>query len=159
MTTSKKLISLFALLLALALMPLAGCADQGSQASSSAQSSSQQAASDSSSAEEHVSITLEVDASMAKEAGADVSAIEGIAGPVEHELAEGSTAYDALVASGAEIEGTSSYVTSIDGISEDVAGKSSGWMYEVNGETPMVSADECILKENDAVRWYYSSWE
>lgn len=170
MTTIKKyLLSLFSVLLALSILPLAACSqasDQGQSSQESGQTSSQAASSAESSASSdaqdaavHIDVTVAIDATDAQKAGADISALEDIAGPKEYQLTDGATAYDALVATGAQLDGTPSYVTSINGIAEGAAGKSSGWMYEVNGEAPMVAANECTLKEGDAVRWYYSSWE
>lgn len=163
MTTTKKFAAVFALLLALAMLPLTACSPQGEQAQSSSssqvQSSSESSTAGSSEPGKQISVTVQVDAAKAEEAGADISALEEIADPKTYDLEEGSTAYDALVATGAKLEGAPSYVTSIDGLAEGAAGKSSGWMYEVNGEMAMVAANEYVLQENDAVRWYYSSWE
>lgn len=163
MTTVKKLVSVLALLMALALVPLAGCAGQGGQSQSSASSSQAQtsasSSSDSQAADEHIDVAVQVDAAAAQDGGVDTSAIDGIAGPSSYQLTADATAYDALVATGAQLDGTPSYVTSINGIAEGVDGKSSGWMYEVNGEAPTVAANECVLKNGDSVRWYFSSWE
>ncbi len=48
------------------------------------------------------------------------------------------------------------FVDCIRGICTGHLGKSSGWMYSVNGEIPMVSADRYNLKAGDDVIWYFS---
>lgn len=167
MTTIKKRLAFISLFIALALIPLAGCASQDqSNASSQAESSAAASASseatsydDAVDAHNPIAVTVEVDASYAKDAGVDISALKEIAGPKEYKLPEKATAYDALMDTGATIEGDPSYVTSIDGLSEGAVGQSSGWMYEVNGETAMVAANEYELNDGDNVRWFYSSWE
>lgn len=70
----------------------------------------------------------------------------------------GSTVYDALVATGAELEGTPAYVSSINGVGEGQAGNASGWMYMVNGQIPTVAGNELVLEDGDAVQWYYGVW-
>ena len=70
-------------------------------------------------------------------------------------LKKGSTAYDALQAMGLAIGGNSTYVSSIGGLAEKQLGKTSGWMYEVNGTTPMTSCGNCKLSDGDTLRWYY----
>ena len=47
------------------------------------------------------------------------------------------------------------YVTSINGVAAtDVA----GWVYEVNDQMVMESADACILSDGDNVSWDFESW-
>jgi len=46
-----------------------------------------------------------------------------------------------------------SYVASIG---DDIASGSDGWLYSVNGTTPMLGAGEYTLDSNDTVRWYFS---
>ncbi len=48
------------------------------------------------------------------------------------------------------------YVVSIDGLGEFDKGADSGWMYNVNGKTPQVAANEYKLKAGDQVLWYYT---
>ncbi len=161
MTTIKKFSVVLSLLLALSLMPLAACSDQTQQASSSAstQAQTEQSSSSSESSAANIEVSVEIDATVAKDAGLDVSALDSIAGPASYQLAEDATAYDALVATGAELEGSPSYVTSIDGLAEGADGKTSGWMYEVNGEAPSVAANEFQLSSGDTVRWYFASFD
>ena len=72
-------------------------------------------------------------------------------------LPEGATAYDALAATGLSLEGSSSYVSAVNGLAEKMMGGTSGWTYTVNGTMPMAAASNYILHEGDAVRWVYVS--
>lgn len=139
---------------------LAGCSAQTApQASSSAAVASGAISSESSASEaSHIDVTVVIDPSAAGDAY-DPSAFESVKEANVYSVEEGSTAYDALVATGATLEGEPSYVTSINGLGENAAGASSGWMYEVDGEMPMVAANEYVLEGGETVRWYYSTWE
>lgn len=72
-------------------------------------------------------------------------------------LPEGATAYDALAATGLSLEGSSSYVSAVNGLAEKMMSGTSGWIYAVNGTMPMTAASNYILHESDAVRWVYVS--
>lgn len=74
-------------------------------------------------------------------------------------LEEGASVYDALKACGVRIGGNKRYVSSINGLAEKAHGPLSGWMYSVNGETPMVECGKCKLSAGDRVRWYYVNAE
>lgn len=50
------------------------------------------------------------------------------------------------------------YVSAIDGRAAGSLGGWDGWMYEVNGIAPLVGAGAYELKENDKVRFYYSTY-
>lgn len=54
--------------------------------------------------------------------------------------------------------GTSSYVTSISGVSENDYGDPSGWVYTVNGEEIMESADKYELSDGDSIEWKFVSF-
>ena len=47
------------------------------------------------------------------------------------------------------------YVTSINGVAET---DTAGWVYEVNDEMVMESADACILTDGDSISWDFESW-
>lgn len=47
------------------------------------------------------------------------------------------------------------YVTSINGVAES---DTAGWIYEVNNETVMESADMYILENGDVISWSFESW-
>lgn len=75
-------------------------------------------------------------------------------------LKKGATVFDAL-SSVCSSNGVSlkyqnkAYIQSIDGLAEMDCGRSSGWMYRVNGETPMKGASKYTLADGDRIEWYY----
>ena len=72
---------------------------------------------------------------------------------------EGATVYDALCALGlsGNAHGSSygTYVSAIGGLAEKQYGGTSGWMYSVNGTTPMTACSNYVLSNGDNVVWYY----
>lgn len=72
---------------------------------------------------------------------------------------KGATVYDALCALGLSVNarGTScgTYVAAIGGLAEMEHGDKSGWMYSVNGETPMTACSSYVLPNGANVVWYY----
>ena len=72
---------------------------------------------------------------------------------------EGATVYDALCALGLSVNAHGSsygtYVAAIGGLAEKEHGGNSGWMYSVNGVTPMTACSNYVLKNGDNVVWYY----
>ena len=72
---------------------------------------------------------------------------------------EGATPYDALCALGLSINAHGSsygtYVAAIGGLAEKQYGGTSGWMYSVNGVTPMTACSNYVLSNGDNVVWYY----
>lgn len=72
---------------------------------------------------------------------------------------KGATVYDALCALGLSVNarGTSygTYVAAIGGLAEMEHGAKSGWMYSVNGETPMTACSNYVLPNGASVVWYY----
>ncbi len=48
------------------------------------------------------------------------------------------------------------FVDCIGGICTKALGSTSGWMYEVNGNIPMVSAEQYSIKAGDTVVWFFS---
>lgn len=89
----------------------------------------------------------------------DATAAEGESTTVDVDLPENATAYDALVATGADVNATDSdygmYVQGIDGVAAGDHGDMSGWMFEVNGEMAEVGCSEYQLEAGDAVVWTY----
>lgn len=71
----------------------------------------------------------------------------------------GSTAYDALVATGVGVNARQTsygvYVSSIGGLAEKEHGSGSGWTYAVNGIEPDRSAASYTLSEGDVIVWSY----
>lgn len=72
---------------------------------------------------------------------------------------EGATVYDALCALGLSVNAHGSsygtYVAAIGGLAEKEHGGTSGWMYSVNGVTPMTACSNYVLSNGDSVVWYY----
>lgn len=72
---------------------------------------------------------------------------------------EGATVYDALCALGLSVNAHGSsygtYVAAIGGLAEKRYGGTSGWMYSVNGSTPMTACSNYVLSNGDNVVWYY----
>lgn len=72
---------------------------------------------------------------------------------------EGATAYDALCALGLSVNAQGSsygtYVAAIGGLAEKEHGGKSGWMYSVNGTTPMTACSNYVLPNGANVVWYY----
>lgn len=71
----------------------------------------------------------------------------------------GSTAYDALVATGVSVSarqtGYGIYVSGIGGLAEKEHGSGSGWTYAVNGVRPDRSAASYTLSKGDVIVWSY----
>lgn len=72
---------------------------------------------------------------------------------------EGATVYDALCALGLSVNAHGSsygtYVSAIGGLVEKQHGGTSGWMYSVNGTSPMTACSNYVLSNGDNVVWYY----
>ena len=72
---------------------------------------------------------------------------------------EGATVYDALCALGLSVNAHGSsygtYVSAIGGLAEKQYGGTSGWMYSVNGTTPMTACSNYVLSNGYNVVWYY----
>ena len=51
--------------------------------------------------------------------------------------------------------GNNVYIEGIDSICEFDCGKSSGWLYTVNGEHPMISSSQYKIKKGDKVHFIY----
>ena len=76
-------------------------------------------------------------------------------GKVKYE--QGDTVYDALVKTGLNLEGDSSYVAGIAGLREKQHGAGSGWMVTVNGEFINCSVGDYKVSPNDTIRWQYTT--
>ena len=88
------------------------------------------------------------------------SAADGrVSGSAHPTFKKGATAYDALCATGLSVSTKSSqyglYVSAIGGLAEFEYGGKSGWMYSVNGNTPMTACSNYVLSDGDSVVWYY----
>lgn len=89
----------------------------------------------------------------------DATAGEGEQNSYDVSLDEGATAYDALVATGVDVNASDSeygmYVEGIDGVAAGDFGDMSGWLYSVNDEEADVSCSEYQLEDGDVVTWTY----
>ena len=83
---------------------------------------------------------------------------------VEFVVEEGSTVLEATqlycVANDLNIELSSdkTYITSMAGVTQGDYRDTPGWIYELNDETVMVSADKQELKEGDHISWEFLDW-
>lgn len=162
MNQNSKLLSILAVVFALALsVVLAGCGQQASSSAASSAASSESAsaaasdsasaasaASASSAAADEVAYSLVIDAT-----DADL----GILYDENSTAAKGTTVYQALIETGLPLEVDSSsggaYVSGIgDAIAND--GKA-GWLFTVNGEMPSVGADKVEIADGDAIEWKF----
>ena len=89
----------------------------------------------------------------------DATAGEGELTSAEVEVPEGASAYDALLATGADVNASDSeygmYVQGINGLAGGDFGDMSGWMLEVNGEMAEVAGSELELSAGDVATWLY----
>mgnify|MGYP002768879933 FL=1 len=83
----------------------------------------------------------------------------GVSASGSFSFAPGATPYDALCALGLSVNarstGYGTYVAAIGGLAEKEHGSQSGWMYSVNGNTPMTACSNYVLSDGDSVVWYY----
>ena len=108
-------------------------------------------------AEDAAMITVEIEIDYPDETGvADAE-------EVVVEVPEGSAVLDVLnafaEANGCEIvmdeNATPPYVIGIGGVE---ATDTAGWVYEVNDEMVMESADECVVNAGDEISWSFETW-
>lgn len=89
----------------------------------------------------------------------DATAGEGESTTFDVDVPEGSTVYDALVATGADVNASDSdygmYVQGIGGLAGGDFGDMSGWMFEVNGEMAEVGCSQLEVADGDAIVWTY----
>ena len=63
--------------------------------------------------------------------------------------------FDLLVKTGVSYDGNSTYVREINGLREKEHGPMSGWLYQVNGKTPMIACGSYFPKDGDEIYWWY----
>ncbi len=121
--------------------------------SSNSSSSSSSSSSSASSEQSGITVSVTVDASKVG-AGSSSATVS---------VAQGATVYDALKATGVAMNASNTqygiYVSSIGGLAEKEHGSTSGWMYSVNGVTPMTACSNYKLSNGDKVVWYYVTSE
>lgn len=80
--------------------------------------------------------------------------------PIHMEIQEGDTVYDMLTRAceqqGIPLDASGGYVKYINNIGEFDAGKSSGWLYTVNGELCSMGSTQYQVKPNDVIAWRYT---
>ena len=88
-----------------------------------------------------------------------------ILGKTKYQFEEGETVWDCLRtvcnSKGIQIDSKKDsvygvYVKGINYLYEFDGGKNSGWMYDVNGETPNYGCASYDLKKGDKIKWYYT---
>ena len=93
----------------------------------------------------------------------DGSAAGGPSYRVPVQLDPGATAYDALVASGANVNARATvygtYVAAIDGLAEFAHGPMSGWVYAIDGVEPNVAASGRVMRDGQTLVWTYVNVE
>lgn len=89
----------------------------------------------------------------------DGSSARGPSFTVNFQVQEGTSAYEALVATATGVNARATsfgmYVTAINGLAERDHGPQSGWVYSVNGVQPNYTSDSYILHDGDSVVWTY----
>lgn len=89
----------------------------------------------------------------------DGSSARGPSFTVTFQVQEGTSAYQALVATATGVNARATsfgmYVAAINGLAERDHGPQSGWVYSVNGVQPNYTSDSYILHDGDSVVWTY----
>ena len=148
MIDSKKPLSILAALGLAASLVLAGCGSSAAPADTAAPETEAVATAD--------AATVSVQVVVEDTTGDEATELDAVIA----EVPEGGTVLDALAASGIEYESEDSeygaFVTSIAG----VAGTdTTGWVYTVNGEEIMESADAHVVEGGDVITWSLIAWE
>lgn len=80
--------------------------------------------------------------------------------PINIEIQEGDTVYDILTRvceqQSIPLDASSGYVKYINNIGEFDAGKSSGWLYKVNGTLYSKASTQYKVKAGDVIEWRYT---
>ena len=80
--------------------------------------------------------------------------------PIEVEIENGDTVYDVLseVCKKENIlfSANMGYIEGINNIFETDFGKSSGWLYFINGEAPPIGCESYKLADGDKIEWHYT---
>ena len=78
----------------------------------------------------------------------------------EYEITEGDSIYDILMKTGlavsAEDTGNGLSIEAIEGVANGDKGKTSGWMFSVNGEMPMDYCDRIEVNDGDEIVWEFA---
>ena len=128
----------------------AGGGSKSAQAPSASGSGKQQQAAP---APATITVTVTIDASNAHKVNASYPSSMG---SKQVTVKAGASVYDALKATGASIGGSSTYVSSINGLAEKACGSGSGWMYKVNGVYPNYACGKYKLQGGESIVWAYT---
>lgn len=152
-TKAKKLLVAVMALALGGVLALAGCAADNSAASGqdgAAAASSQ----DGAAAGDETAAAMVVSVSVTMPEGSDAPSEV-----VEVTVPQGATVYDALMATGWNVQTESgeygTYVTSINGVANGSEGEASGWVFTVSDQQVMEGCDACKLNEGDSVQWSF----
>lgn len=161
-----KRMSTLMLIAALCCVSLAGCAQNSDSANTQASNpEATQNADNSNAAPETQATKAEETAVTADEDATEITVTVKVTGEFENTTVDStgeytvsseSSALDALQATDLDVTLEDSqygaYVTSIDGLTAE---GSNGWLYEVNGESPAVSAGDYKLTDGDTITWSF----
>lgn len=152
MKAKKLLVAVMALALG-GVLALAGCAADDSATSEPAASTAA-SSQDSAAAGDEAAGDMVVSVSVTMPEGADASSEVA-----EVTVPQGATVYDALMATGWDVQSESSeygaYVTSINGVANGSEGEASGWVFTVSDQQVMEGCDTHKLDEGDSVQWSF----
>lgn len=85
--------------------------------------------------------------------------VQGQIQEAEYEI-DGETVLDVLQKTGlgiaTENEGTGTAVVAIGGVANGDKGKTSGWLFTVNGEMPMDYCDNIKVNDGDVIVWEFA---
>lgn len=108
---------------------------------------------------EHEKARVTVNCKHAAEYGISEVPQNGIMLDTQVPCRKGDTAMDvlkrALSSNNISIDESRGYVREIGGLREKDCGGSSGWMYTVNSESPMMSSDKYAVGPGDTITFYY----
>ncbi len=123
----------------------------GGAAGGSSERRSSASGSNAGSSQDMITVSVYADSSRVAIYGWDACLVSA-----EVTIAAGSSAYDALKATGVSVGGSSSYVSSIGGLAQRAYGSGSGWLYYINGTSPGISCGKYALAAGDDVTWIYT---
>ncbi len=106
-------------------------------------------------------VTVSISCEVVKDKGKNHIPKDGIIlDETEVEIQNGDTVYDVLAEvceeNGILFSANMGYIEGINNLFEMDFGKSSGWIYFVNGETPSVGCGSCELADGDKIEWHYT---
>lgn len=77
-----------------------------------------------------------------------------------YEIADGDTVYDILMKTGLAVSakdtGNGMSIDAIEGVANGDRGKTSGWLFTVNGEMPMDYCDKVPVNDGDEIVWEFA---